>query len=146
MIYVGADTLENPEIGRLVGMHEAFLNSALYSFEKALVKDWMHFFRGEWVNAILHEEFSGLIKSLKDSVRGEKFILSFMDSLSDKVMVGAADESLIPIASQILGDRCAFVPENVSAAVEGPLLEFVKKNKSDLPRLHVPAPSRNPKK
>ena len=138
LIYVGVEPIGNTQLGRLVGLHEGLLNSAIYSFEKALIKDWLTFFRGGWVKAILHDEFSRFERTLHDPIKGEKFVLSLMDTLTEKVMAGASEELVAKAAHQILGDRCAFIPETGTAAVEGPLMEFVKKYKSDFPELYVP--------
>lgn len=141
MLYIGVDPIENCEIGRLVGMHEALLNSAIYTYEKALIKDWVIFFRGEWVNALLHEDFNAFRKSVSDSVMGEKFVLSLMDGLSERMAGGATDETIALAAQQILGDRCAFAPDTLREAIEAPLLEFAKKFKTDLPGLNLHIPS-----
>lgn len=138
LIYVGVDPIRSTQLGRLVGLHEALLNSAIYSFEKALIKDWLAFFRAEWVKAVLHDEFTRFRQTLHDPISGEKFVLSLMDTLSEKVMAGASEELAVKAAHQILGDRCAFVPESGIAAVEGPLMDFVKKYKSDFHELYVP--------
>lgn len=130
-------------MGRLVGMHEGLLNSAVFSFEKALIKDWQTFFRGEWASALLHDDFENFKQSLVDPVHGEKFVLSLMDSLSEKVASGVSDEDISKATSQILGDRCAFVPENVCAAIETPLMEFVKKYKSDFSKFQMPIMSQS---
>lgn len=148
MIYIGVEPIENLQLGRLVGFHEALLNSAVYCFEKALIKDWLTFFRGNWVTAVLHEEFETVRQNLSDPINGEKYVLSLMDSLSEKVMTGVSDEDIVKASSQILGDRCAFVPESVTGTIEAPVMDFVKKYKSDFPRMYIPIPhnSRNSKK
>jgi hypothetical protein len=64
LVYIGKEFVDGCRIGRVVGMHEAFLNSALFSYESGRVLDWVSYLQEPWADYLFYDSFDILEKDL----------------------------------------------------------------------------------
>lgn len=126
-------------MGRFVGMQESFLNSAVYCFEHAQVRDWVAFFSGPWVDAVLHEDFAATVAGIQETVRSEKDVLGLFERLADKVEGKIDDTSLAAARGEAVGSRGCMVSDRVRNAVEVGVVEFLRQKKADIPGFYLPS-------
>jgi hypothetical protein len=143
--YIGVVPFPNKNVGKLVGLHESQLNSALYMFERALVTNWLDFFSEPWVSAVLHNKFEQCISSLEESIKADKYVMSVLETFAEKATLGVDDSTLSSARRQVLGDRTTFAPDSVKNAIEIGILEYLKKHNSDLPSFYIPSGNRSKK-
>ena len=137
--YIGVVPFSNKNIGKLVGLHESQLNSALHMFERALITNWLEFFSEPWVTALLHHKFEQCLSNLEENIKADKYVMSVLETFADKATLGVDDATLSSTRRQVLGDRATFAPDSVKNAIETGTLEFLKKHNSDLPGFYIPS-------
>lgn len=83
MVYVGTAAIEEQNLGCIVGLHESYLGSALFSYERGLVQHWTDFFRGGYFDVVYHDRLSELIGELRGVVMGDRGMLTVLDKVFD---------------------------------------------------------------
>ncbi|KAG2522644.1 hypothetical protein JM18_005971 [Phytophthora kernoviae] len=63
--YLGDGAVPVRDLQNLVGLHEAYLNSALASFAAGKVHDWIAFFAHPWTSALYHDRFPAFRAKLR---------------------------------------------------------------------------------
>jgi hypothetical protein len=126
-------------MGQFVGMQESFLNSAVHCFEHAQVRDWVSFFSGPWVDAVLHEDFAAAVAGIQETIRSEKDVLGLFERLADKAEAKIDDTSLAAARREAVGSRGSMISDRVRVAVEGGVVEFLRQKKADIPGFYLPS-------
>lgn len=139
--YLGSEPVPHRRMGHFVGMQESFLNSAVYCFEHAQVRDWVKFFSGPWVDAVLHENFGATVAAVQEAIRGEKDVLSLFERLADKAEAKLDETSLAAARREAVGARASMISDRVRNAVESGVVEFMRQHKGDLQGFHIPSSS-----
>jgi len=139
VIYLGIDLIEGRNIGRLVGWHESFLNSASLAFEHGMVSDWIGFFREEWAYLVYHDNFTSLVGSLRDSLQLDKGMFSILDQVFDSARNTPEDGIVVGGRRKLIGDRSESLPEMTKKLIETQTLDFLRKNKAMFPGFYIPS-------
>ena len=139
-IGIGTSTFQNRNLSHAVGWHESYLNSLTYAYESGLVADWIAFFGGEWMSAICHDKFSGLVNTLRENLNMDVGVLSVIESVTEVSESTDEDALVAGERRRIIGDRGSYVPEVTRKTVENHTLEFLRKHRSMLTRFQVPIP------
>jgi hypothetical protein len=136
--YIGTLPIEEKNLSRIAGHHEAYLNSAMYSYENGLVDHWTDFFRQNWATAIFHDRFADLVRDLRDAVQTDKGMLMILDKVFEIADSTEDDQVVADVRRKIVGDRGDQLEELTQKTIEAQTLEFVKRNKSVLTKFYVP--------
>ena len=136
--YLGEDYAENRNLGLLVGMHESFLNSAVYQHGRGYVTDWVEFFRQEWAAAIYQDRFPVLVHALRKSLATDKGMLMILNRVFERAESCTDDQELADQRREMLGAHGELAPETTLRTIETETMEFLKENRALLPRFHLP--------
>jgi len=138
---VSASPLPARNIGCMVGWHESYLNSAIYSYEAGSVLDWIDFLNGEWSTVICHEKFSDFAEAVRALLRSDKAMISILDNVMDVSETSDEDAVVTGERRRIVGDRGSNLPESTRKLVESYTLDFLRKDQSLQSHFLVPVPS-----
>lgn len=141
LYYIGKSRLEERNFSQLVGMHESYLNNALFSYEQGHVKDWVAYFRESWMTPLYHDKFAALVRVLAQSLKSDKGMFTILDRVFDVSDENLDDQMVALERRKILGDRCEFLPETTQKMIENSVMEFVRSNKDTLPGVWIPPPN-----
>lgn len=140
MIYIGRE-VEDRNLACLVGWHDSYLNFAINSFEKGLVDDWIRYFREGWASVLYYDKFPEFALSVGRVLENDKGMFMIMDDVFDMASRIADDQALFFARRQLLGDKNEHVADLTKKTVEGLTVDFIRRHKSLLPRLHIPTSS-----
>jgi hypothetical protein len=138
LVHLGTVSVESRNLSSLVGLHESYLNSAIYSFENGLVSHWIDFFRQDWACALYHDRFADLIQDLREAVRTDKGMLVILDKVFEIADSTEDDQVVAAVRRKIIGDRGELLEDLTQKTIEAHTLDFVKKNKTVLTKFFVP--------
>ena len=93
LVYVGTAAIEEQNLGCIVGLHESYLGSALFSFGKGHVKHWTDFFREGWADIVYHDRLWDLIRDLRSAVASDRGMLTILDKVFD-IAAGTDDDQV----------------------------------------------------
>ena len=138
ILYVGQEMVEARNLSRLVGWHEAFLNSAQFAFNSGIVSDWVSFFRGSWASANYHDKFAEFAVGLRKTLESDPFLFNILDVVFDTAENSSDDQLVAGRRRELIGDRCELLTENTKHGLENATLEFLKKHKQILNQFFLP--------
>lgn len=139
IVFVGRERVEERNLGRLVGWHESYLNSAMVAFENGRVDDWIEFFRDSWITAVLHDKFNDLANSLRCSLQTDNGAFVIVENVIDNAENTSEDSIVAEARRALIGEGGGKLPELTRKIALDLGLEFLQKNKVVLTKFHVPA-------
>ena len=135
---LGPAHLEERNLGRVVGWHESFLNSAVTQFDGGRVEDWVDFFREPWMTALLHDKFSQLASKLRTSLQTDNGSFVMIEDVLEAAENTNDDALVAEHRRQKVGDGGEALPDLTRKIIGDIGLDFLQKNKVVLTRFHVP--------
>ena len=138
VVYLGKEPVEPRNLATLVGLQEAYLNSAWLSYERGVVDDWIAFFRGDWCSALTHDRFDGLKTMLAEMVRADEGAREVVAALLAERDAGKDHETLRQLRAKAIGVGGENLPDKTRKLLEGAVLGYLRKNKGLLPRFLLP--------
>eukprot|EP01041_Mallomonas_annulata_P004244 gene4244-8440_t len=140
---VSTSPIQARNLGCAVGIHESYLNGAVFSYESGITTDWIEFFSRDWMTAVCHDKFSGFIDTLHEHLQHDQGTQFFVASVGEVSETTEEDAVIGGERRRLIGDRGTYIPDATRKDIETHTLEFVRKNKSLLTRFHVPVPKGN---
>jgi hypothetical protein len=138
LVYLGLEKVEVQNLSKLIGLQEAYLNSATSTYEKGLVECWIDFFREDWASALYHDRFSNLQTSLRTLLKTDEGAYEIIDMLVRGAEEGKEDDTLVAMRRSAVGPGGSVLMPSTKKLIETNALEFVRKNKALLPRYLLP--------
>ena len=132
-MYVGVDVVETKNLGLVVGLHEAYLNSAVHSFKKGLVTDWVDFLRQPWAAAIYQEKFPMLVQALKRSLRDDKGMLMVVSRVFERAENAVDDSEVSSFRRDLTGPHGDRLPGETLQVVRDEAEGFLRAHSRVLP-------------
>ena len=136
--YCGQFPIEGRNIGRLVGWHESYLNSACFTYECGQISDWIAFFREPWANIIYHDNFTTFAHTLKDTLQFDKGMFLLQDKVLEIAETCKDDAILSLERRKVLGNRGENVPAITKSTIDSHTLEFLRKNRASFNGVFIP--------
>jgi len=138
--YIGSEAVEVSNLCCLVGMQEAYLNSAVAFFNKGMVKDWIAFFREDWASALYHDRFHDFCLSLRMGMQDDEGVRDVLEVVRKTLESGAADQEICQVRREAVGIGGSALAPSTKKMVEMHLLEYLKNNRNLLP-MYWPGPA-----
>jgi hypothetical protein len=132
------DKPEFKNLACVVGLQEAYLNSAVSTYDKGNVSDWIEFFREDWAGAIYHDRFQMLRASLSMMLKTDEGAFDVADMLERGAEEGKDDETLTTMRKSTIGPGGSMLMPSTKKLIESNCIEFLRKNKGLLPRYLLP--------
>ena len=137
-MYMGEDYVENRNLALLPGLHEAYLNSAVFTHGRGYVTDWIEYFRQEWASVIFQDKFPVLVQALRRSLATDKGMLMILNRVFERAENCGDHQDLADTRREILGAHGELAPDSTLRTIETEAIEFLKENRALLPRFHIP--------
>ena len=137
-MYLGKEKVEFRNLGMVVGLQEAYLNSCVASYDKGAVEDWVSFFREDWCSSIYHDRFGMLKDGLRSLLKDDEGCFDVTDMLVRGVEEGKDDDTLNTMRKSSVGPGGSMLMPSTKKLIESSTIEFLRKNKALLPRYLLP--------
>ena len=137
-IYLGKEEIEVGNYSKIVGLQEAYLNSAVANYEGGNVEDWIDFFREDWSTAVMHDRFNLLHASLRQMLITDEGAFDVSDMLVRGMEEGKDDETLNTTRRNMVGAGGSMLMPSTKKLIEASGIEFLRKNKGVLNRFLLP--------
>jgi NADH dehydrogenase FAD-containing subunit len=137
-IYLGKEEIEVSNYNKIVGLQEAYLNSAVANYERGNVEDWVDFFREDWSTAIMHDRFPLLHASIRHLLGNDEGAFDVSDMIVRGVEEGKDDETLNTTRRNMVGPGGNMLMPSTKKLIEANAIEFLRKNKAVLNRYLLP--------
>jgi hypothetical protein len=137
LVYLGKSTIEALNLSQLVGLHETYLNFAVYAYENGLVDDWIDFFTEGWTALLYYDKFRAYISSVKESLKADVGVLQVLEEVTDISLKNSDDSNVNVLRKALIGDRCQHVHEATKRVIETFAMDFLKAHKSLLPKFYT---------
>ena len=138
IVYIGQERVEPRNLSQLIGWHEAYLNSASFTYTSGLISDWISFFRENWATALYHDKFPELASELRKLMESDQNLFAILDAVFETAENSSDDQIVAGRRREIIGDRCELLGEASKHALESHTLDFLRKHKQLLSRFHIP--------
>jgi len=132
--YLGPEPVEVSNLCCLVGMQEAYLNSAVAFFNKGSIQDWITFFREDWAHALYHDRFHDFCLSLRMGMQDDEGVRAVLEKVRKTLESGAADQEICQVRREAVGIGGCGLPPSSKKMLEMHLLEYLKNNRNLLYR------------
>lgn len=132
--YLGPEEIEVSNLCCLVGMQEAYLNSAVAFFNKGSIQDWITFFREDWADALYHDRFHDFCLSLRMGMQDDEGVRGVLEQVRKTLESGAADQEICQVRREAVGIGGCGLPPSTKKMLEMHLLEYLKNNRNLLNR------------
>ena len=83
ILYIGTERVEEKNLNRLVGCHEAFLNSLRHAYDDGKVLDMVEYFREPWADALYSHHFQEFVETCQQMVLHDDGVEKVMKIVSD---------------------------------------------------------------
>ena len=137
LAYLGNSTIEALNLSQLVGLHETYLNFAVYAYDNGLVDDWIQFFSDGWTAVLYHDKFRASMTSVKESLKTDPGVQQVLDEVADISSKNLDDGHVNELRKAVIGERCQHVQEATKRVIENFALDFLKSHKSLLPKFYT---------
>lgn len=140
-IYIGEDAVEERNLSQLLGLHEALLNGAIYTYESKEVDDvhwdWISFFRGSWAAALYHDKFPSLLQAMRLTLKTDKGMLLMLQRVLEMAAQQPENLELSKHRRDFTGPRGEGLPESTVTAVAADVQDHLKLHKTVLRQYNV---------
>ncbi|KAJ8603908.1 hypothetical protein CTAYLR_009707 [Chrysophaeum taylorii] len=138
ILYLGRDPVEPRNLAALVGLQEAWLNSAWASYDRGIVDDWIEFFRQDWCSSLRFDRFADLQTQIRDILVHDAAAGEIVETLRKEFKAGKDPATLRLLRSELLGVAGSALPPQTKDLLENAVLGYLRKNRVLLPRFHLP--------
>jgi hypothetical protein len=138
LVYLGAEPVEPRNLSMLVGMQEAYLNSACGAYDRGIIKDWVRFFREDWCSSLTHDRFDALVAGMRGLLARDEGANEVIDLLLRALDDGKDDATVRQLRSKAVGVGGAQLMASTRKMLETSAIEFLRKNRALLPRYALP--------
>ena len=132
--YLGPEPVEAKNLSCIVGMHEAYLNSAVLFFNKGEVHNWIAYFRQGWADALYHDRFHHFCLSLRMGMSDDDGVNTVLVKVREALEGGAADQEISQVRRDAVGVGGSSLPRSTKKMMDMHLMEFLKNNRNLLQR------------
>ncbi|KAF0692912.1 Aste57867_16060 [Aphanomyces stellatus] len=146
LTYFGTQPVEVSNLACVVGLHEAYLNCAISSFQQNLVADWIGFFRQTWAAAIYHDRFHDFCIRLNAALKYDEGIRMIVESVKRQVAeTGSIKDAMATVQQQAGRGGCGLMP-TTKKMIELNLLDYLSMNREVLNMYFLPQSGDSAKK
>ncbi|KAF4044691.1 Adenylate kinase domain-containing protein [Phytophthora infestans] len=143
--YLGDVPVPVRDLQNLVGLHEAYLNSALASYSAGKVHDWVSFFADPWANALYHDRFPAFRTKLRTLLAKDDGVRAIADDAVAFMRETGDTKGAMALAQERVGRGGSSLEPSTRRLVESQVLEFLGNNRDVLNMFLLPkggAPTR----
>lgn len=130
--------MENRNLSLLPGLHESYLNSAVHSHMKGFVADWIEHFRQEWATFLFQDRFPLLVQALRKNLSSDKGMIMMLSRVFERAESCVDDQEVSDMRREVVGAHGELAPELTIRTVETEAIEFIKNNRTLLPKYYIP--------
>lgn len=138
IIYLGSEEVEYENLSRLVGLHEASLNSASFGYDEGEIVDWIEYFRENWTTALFHDKYSEFAAAVKESLDADKGTFSAIDEVLHAAARNTDDAAVVAVRRNFTGERYEHLHELTKKQIESQTVDYLKQNKNYLNKYFTP--------
>ncbi|RLN88671.1 hypothetical protein BBJ28_00009095 [Nothophytophthora sp. Chile5] len=136
--YLGDGAVPVRDLQNLIGLHEAYLNSALASFAAGKVHDWIAFFAHPWASALYHDRFPAFRTKLRTLLAKDDGVRAIADD-AVAFLRGTGDvKGAVALAQERVGRGGSALEPSTRRMVESQVLEFLSANREVLNMFLLP--------
>ena len=138
IIVISSNVILTRNLSCLVGLHESYLNGAIFAYESGHVTDWIHFFNKDWITAICLDKFRKFSNNFKKYLESDEGVQFFIQSAVDIAEGTDEDAIIVGERRRIIGDRGAYIPNGTKKTIESQTIDYLRTNKALLPKFRIP--------
>ncbi|OQR99966.1 adenylate kinase [Achlya hypogyna] len=138
LTYLGAEPVDVANLACLVGLHEAYLNCAISSFQQNLVTDWIEFFRQKWATAVYHDRFHDFCTRLTAASQYDEGVRLAVDGVRKEFSEGGDVKAAMALAQTKVGRGGANLAPTTRKMIELNLMEYLSVNREVLHMYFLP--------
>ncbi|EQC28574.1 hypothetical protein, variant [Saprolegnia diclina VS20] len=138
LTYLGREAVNVTNLACLVGLHEAYLNCAISSFQQNLVTDWIEFFGQKWAIAVYHDRFLDFCSKLTAASQYDEGVRLAIDSVHKQFKDGGDVKAAMALAQTKVGRGGANLAPTTKKMLELKLLEHLSVNRDVLTMYFLP--------
>ncbi|KAG3162100.1 hypothetical protein PC128_g20671 [Phytophthora cactorum] len=136
--YLGDGPVPVRDLQNLVGLHEAYLNSALASYSAGKVHDWVAFFAHPWANALYHDRFPAFRAKLRTLLAKDDGVRAIADDAVAFMRETGDTKGAMALAQERVGRGGSALEPSTRRLVESQVLEFLGSNRDVLNMFLLP--------
>ncbi|KUF90701.1 hypothetical protein AM587_10016303 [Phytophthora nicotianae] len=136
--YLGDGPLPVRNLQNIVGLHEAYLNSALASYSAGKVNDWVDFFAHPWANALYHDRFPAFRAKLRTLLAKDDGVRAIADDAVAFMRETGDTKGAMALAQERVGRGGSALEPSTRRLVESQVLEFLGSNRDVLNMFLLP--------
>ncbi|KAL7690721.1 putative cilia-and flagella-associated protein [Plasmopara halstedii] len=136
--YLGDDPVSVRNLQNLVGLHEAYLNSAVASYSAGKVVDWVTFFAQPWASALYHDRFPAFRARLREFLAKDDEVRAIADDAVAFMRETGDTMGAIALAQERVGRGGGNLEPSTRRLVESQVLEFLSSNRDVLNMFLLP--------
>ncbi|OWZ21862.1 Adenylate kinase [Phytophthora megakarya] len=136
--YLGDGAVPVRDLQNLVGLHEAYLNSALASYAAGKVRDWVAFFAHPWTNALFHDRFPAFRTKLRTLLAKDDGVRAIADDAAAFMRETGDTKGAMALAQERVGRGGSGLEPSTRRLVESQVLEFLGNNRDVLNMFLLP--------
>ncbi|RHY85826.1 hypothetical protein DYB26_010859, partial [Aphanomyces astaci] len=138
LTYLGTGAVEVSNLQCVVGLHEAYLNCAISSFQQNLVSDWISFFRETWASAIYHDRFQEFCVRLNTALKYDEGIRIVVEAVKRHVAETGDLKEAMELAQAQAGRGGKALMPTTKKMIELNLLDYLSANREVLNMYFLP--------
>jgi hypothetical protein len=136
--YLGDGAVPVRDLQNLVGLHEAYLNSALASYAAGKVQDWVAFFAHPWTSALYHDRFPAFRTRLRTLLAKDDGVRAIADDAAAFMRETGDSKGAMALAQERVGRGGSALEPSTRRLVESQVLEFLGSNRDVLNMFLLP--------
>ncbi|KAL4101477.1 hypothetical protein PRIC1_005229 [Phytophthora ramorum] len=136
--YLGDGAVPVRDLQNLVGLHEAYLNSALASYAAGKVRDWVAFFAHPWTSALYHDRFPAFRAKLRTLLAKDDGVRTIADDAVAFMRETGDTKGAMALAQERVGRGGSALEPSTRRLVESQVLEFLGSNRDVLNMFLLP--------
>ncbi|RLN59957.1 hypothetical protein BBJ28_00003590 [Nothophytophthora sp. Chile5] len=136
--YLGDGAVPVRDLQNLIGLHEAYLNSALASFAAGKVHDWIAFFAHPWASALYHDRFPAFRTKLRTLLAKDDGVRAIADDAVAFLRETGDVKGAVTLAQERVGRGGSALEPSTRRMVESQVLEFLSANREVLNMFLLP--------
>ncbi|KAL3662334.1 hypothetical protein V7S43_012661 [Phytophthora oleae] len=136
--YLGDGAVPVRNLQNIVGLHEAYLNSALASYAAGKVHDWVAFFAHPWTSALYHDRFPAFRAKLRTLLAKDDGVRAIVDDAAAFMSETGDTKGAMALAQERVGRGGSALEPSTRRLVESQVLEFLGSNRDVLNMFLLP--------
>ncbi|KAG7378070.1 hypothetical protein PHYPSEUDO_010587 [Phytophthora pseudosyringae] len=136
--YLGDGAVPVRDLQNLVGLHEAYLNSALAAYAAGKVRDWVAFFAHPWASALYHDRFPVFRAKLRTLLAKDDGVRAIADDAAAFMRETGDTKGAMALAQERVGRGGSALEPSTRRLVESQVLEFLGSNRDVLNMFLLP--------